>query len=221
MYLFNEAISALGIIELPLHGRHFTLTNKQSPPLLERVDWFFTSSSWTIRYPKTLVKTLVMETSDHWPCIIKIDTKIPRGKVFRFENHWLETDDFIPILLQGWSLEPTSPNPAKKMTAKYKNLRRLLKEWNSSTPSLASLISNVKADLHLLDAIECSIDLSLLEWNFREITNAKLISLLRQQMSYWKQRGKVNWVKEGDLTLDISMLMQQSIIEKYNCLNIG
>jgi uncharacterized protein YqiB (DUF1249 family) len=70
------------------------------------------------------------------------------------------------------------------MIAKYKNLRRLLKEGNSSTPSLASLISNVKAVLHLLDAIECFRDLSLLEWNFREITNAKLISLLRQQRSY-------------------------------------
>ena len=47
MLLFIEAISALGLIELPLHGKKYTWTNKQSPPLLERLDWFFTSSSWT------------------------------------------------------------------------------------------------------------------------------------------------------------------------------
>ena len=45
MYPFNEAISALGIVELPLLGRHFTWTNKQTPPLMERLDWFFSSSS--------------------------------------------------------------------------------------------------------------------------------------------------------------------------------
>lgn len=43
MFLFNSTISALGIVEIPLHGRKFTWTNKQQPPLLERLDWFFTS----------------------------------------------------------------------------------------------------------------------------------------------------------------------------------
>ena len=38
MYLFNEAISALGIVELPLLGRYLTWTNKQTPPLMERLD---------------------------------------------------------------------------------------------------------------------------------------------------------------------------------------
>ena len=45
MLLFNNAISALGLVEIPLHGRKFTWTNKQHPPLLERLDWFFSSQS--------------------------------------------------------------------------------------------------------------------------------------------------------------------------------
>jgi hypothetical protein len=53
MFLFNEAISAQGWVELPLHGRHFTWSNKQDPPLLERLDWFFTFNSWTLSYPNT------------------------------------------------------------------------------------------------------------------------------------------------------------------------
>jgi hypothetical protein len=31
MFLFNEAINKLDLIELPLHGRHFIWINKQSP----------------------------------------------------------------------------------------------------------------------------------------------------------------------------------------------
>lgn len=57
IYLFNEAISALGLVELPLKGRRFTWTNKQSAPLLGRLDWFFTSTSWTTAYPTTNVIT--------------------------------------------------------------------------------------------------------------------------------------------------------------------
>lgn len=49
-----------------------------------------------------------------------------------------------------------------------------------------------------MDTIECFRDLSLIEWNFREILSSKLVSLLRQQRRYWKQWGKINWVKEGD-----------------------
>jgi hypothetical protein len=45
MYLFNEDISKLGIVEIPLKGQRFTWSNKQFPPLLERLDWFFTSVS--------------------------------------------------------------------------------------------------------------------------------------------------------------------------------
>lgn len=86
MYLFNEAISALGLVELPLKGRWFTWSNKQFPPLLERLDCFFTSPMWTVTYPNTFASSLVIETSDHTPCVISISTVIPRKSIFRFEN---------------------------------------------------------------------------------------------------------------------------------------
>lgn len=38
MLLFNNAISSLGLVELPLKGRRFTWSNKQCPPLLECLD---------------------------------------------------------------------------------------------------------------------------------------------------------------------------------------
>lgn len=96
MNLFNEAIDSLGVVEIPLHGRHFTWTNKQQPPLLERLDWFFSSIAWTLKYSHTLVKSLGMETSDHWPCFIEIKTSIPKGRIFRFENYWMQHIDFLP-----------------------------------------------------------------------------------------------------------------------------
>jgi hypothetical protein len=100
MFLFNEAISSLGLVEIPLLGRHFTWTNKQNSPLLERLDWFFSSESWTLKYPDTTAKAMIMETSDHWPCIMEISSKIPKTKLFRFENSWLEHENFLQLVQQ-------------------------------------------------------------------------------------------------------------------------
>ena len=98
MLIFNEAISELGLVELPLKGRKYTWSNMQQVPILEKLDWFFTSASWTVSYPNTLVYPLVKPTSDHLPCVISIDTNIPRAKIFRFENYWMQHSDFKDIV---------------------------------------------------------------------------------------------------------------------------
>jgi endonuclease/exonuclease/phosphatase family metal-dependent hydrolase len=77
MFLFNESISKLGLIELQLRGQRFTWSNKQHSPLLERLGWFFTSASWTLEYPSTEVFTRTMETSDHVPCLIEFQLLLP------------------------------------------------------------------------------------------------------------------------------------------------
>jgi hypothetical protein len=41
MFAFNEAISSLSMVEIPLKGCKYTWTNKKQDPLLERLDWFF------------------------------------------------------------------------------------------------------------------------------------------------------------------------------------
>jgi hypothetical protein len=94
-FVFNDAIGHLGLVELPLKGRAYTWSNMQSDPLLEQLDWFFTSPNWTVDYPNTEVLPLAKITSDHLPCQIVISTRIPRANIFRFENFWAEQNDFI------------------------------------------------------------------------------------------------------------------------------
>jgi hypothetical protein len=86
MIIFNNIINNLGLLELPLKGRSFTWSNMQNCPLLEQLDWFFTSVSWTACYPSTLVKPLARAISDHVPCVLQIKTSIPKSDLFRFEN---------------------------------------------------------------------------------------------------------------------------------------
>jgi hypothetical protein len=55
IFLFNNIISHLGLLELPLKGRRFTWSNMQATPLMEQLDWFFTTCEWTLRFPNTMV----------------------------------------------------------------------------------------------------------------------------------------------------------------------
>jgi hypothetical protein len=87
IFLFNSIISHLGLIELPLKGRTFTWSNMQDSPLLQQIDWFFTSCQWSLSFPNTEVNPLAKSTFDHVPCVVKIATCIPKAKIFRFENH--------------------------------------------------------------------------------------------------------------------------------------
>ena len=88
---FNDVIGHLGLVELPLKGRAFTWSNMQSDPLLEQLDWFFTSVNWTHAYPNT---PLAKITSDHIPCKIVVSTNIPKTNLFRFENFWPDHPGF-------------------------------------------------------------------------------------------------------------------------------
>lgn len=90
MLLFNEAINASGLLEVRLFGKKYTWTNKQHPSLLERLDWFFTSASWLICYSNTKAFSMVLEVSDHTPCILEIASDIIKSNIFRLENYWME-----------------------------------------------------------------------------------------------------------------------------------
>lgn len=178
MLLFNDAINHLGLIELPLYGRRYTWTNKQSSFLLERLDWFFTSSFWTASYPNTSVSTLVMQTSDHWPCNITISNNIPKGQVFRFENYWLQLPSFMQIAQSGWIDPSNQVDKAKAITAKCKNLRKTLRIWNQKLSNFKKNLANIKTVLSFLEIIEEHRDLTILEWNFKEILVERLNEIL-------------------------------------------
>jgi hypothetical protein len=173
MLLFNEVISSQGWVYLPLHGRKFTWSNKQSSPLLKCLDWFFTSASWTLNYPNSAAKAMNMEPFDHVPCLISISTSIPKSHIFRFENYWLEHDQFMEVVAHGWNIHVQHQDAAKILIAKFKNLRRVLRAWQSQLSSLKANIFNVKTVLILLEIFEEFRDLSLMEWNFRALLQEK------------------------------------------------
>jgi hypothetical protein len=133
MMAFNEAISKLGIIELPLFGQDFTWTNKQQHPLLESLDWFFVSHAWSLEFLGTMANTLTRDTSDHVPYAIIVKTVVPRPRIFRFENYLMEHSSFNEIFKRAWMVPQHKIDLAMRLTTKLKTARKYLKDWKRSS----------------------------------------------------------------------------------------
>ena len=110
----------------------------------------------------------------------------------------MERHDFMSIVQQGWTAPNHITDAAKIITAKFKNLRRVLKEWQSTLSNLKQAISNVKLTLSFILFVEEFRDLTVPEQNFKVLLEHKLSSLLHRQHIYQKQRGSVKWVTLGD-----------------------
>jgi hypothetical protein len=129
MLKFNEAISNLDLVEIPLHDLSFTWSNRQREPLLQRLDWFFISQEWSVVYPESRVKTLPRDISDHVPCLISFKSKVPKPKICRFENFWMHFKGFMSVFQNTWLGQQNLPDKAKNLTTKFKITRKVLKEW--------------------------------------------------------------------------------------------
>jgi hypothetical protein len=197
IFIFNEIISHLGLIELPLKGRSYTWSNMQDSPLLQQIDWFFTSCQWSLSFPDTVVLPLAKNTSDHIPCVVTIATVIPKARIFRFENHWIQQPGFLELVEKIWKIPVRAKSSAGIITAKLKNLRYELKRWGKNLSHFKDLITKCNQVIFLLDELEENIDLTRPEFNFRNIVKGHLKRLLQIQSDYWKSRCTIRWFKLG------------------------
>jgi predicted amino acid racemase len=128
MLLFSDIIHHLDLVEVPLKGRSFTWSNMQANCLLEKIDWVFTSSNWTVAFPNTLAFTLTHVLSDHVPYVVQMESTVPKANIFRFENYWVSLPDFMSTIEYFWSLPTHKENVALAISEKFKILRRGLKD---------------------------------------------------------------------------------------------
>jgi hypothetical protein len=82
--------------------------------------------------------------------------------------------------------------------AKLKRARKVIQGWHKTFPNLAKLIDKVKMIIQLMDFIEESRDLTIQEWNLKDVLVHHLHDLLSKQRTYWKQRGQIKWATLGD-----------------------
>jgi hypothetical protein len=73
----------------------------QATPLLEKLDWTFTSPDWTTKFPTHYASPWLGWAQITLP-FMYIGTYISKANIFRFEIYWLDLEGFQDtILLTG------------------------------------------------------------------------------------------------------------------------
>jgi len=137
-------------------------------------------------------------TSDHIPCQISVSTKIPRENIFRFENFWVEHNNFFDTVHNSWMTSGHSTNSVRNISMKFKRLRAELKAWSRNLSNLSLLINNCNKVIGFLDSLEDRRLLYNTEINLRNLVKKHLRTLLHYKKEYWRKRFTNNKVKFGD-----------------------
>jgi hypothetical protein len=151
----------------------------QTNPLLEKLDWIFTSTSWTLSFPDTKATPLSMPISDHTPYVVQISTQIPKLPVFCFENYWVEFEGFFDIVKLHWETTPFFGDSARTLSGKFKQVRRGFKAWSRELSKLNKNIHNCSWVIALIDGLEDVRSLSAIEKNFRKNVQKYMANCLK------------------------------------------
>ena len=126
-----------------------------------------------------MVLPLGKPVSDHIPCVVTIESCIPRSKLFRFEKFWTNHDGFMEVVANSWSKACHAPNAAARICKKLKTLRYDLKRWSKGVSKLKIMIQNSNEALAIMDTLEDKRPLYVQESNFRKILKTHLQALLK------------------------------------------
>ncbi|XP_039144849.1 uncharacterized protein LOC120282161 [Dioscorea cayenensis subsp. rotundata] len=189
----------LQLMEPPSNGNRFTWTNGQSNPIWVKLDRFLINSHWVTLFPKVLQNYLPRLGSDHVPIRLEVGFHLPSPRSFRFEQAWCLTDNFDMLIREWWS----SPNPcgcgafilAKKITSLRENLKTWAK-FEFGSIKLKKL--GILHEMDVLDRIRETRSLTPVEINAEVHLRTELGAILKQEETYWKQRARMTWFKEGD-----------------------
>lgn len=143
---FIILIQDLELIEYPLIGRRFTWSNERQNATLTRIDRIFVSKDWDLSFPYFQLAPTSSNVSDHCPLLLsKMQQRSYSG--FRFEAHWLQCDDFMPVVQKAWDKPVRSSNPIRVLHIRLSRTAKALKKWSKEKVRWAILVSDVANDV--------------------------------------------------------------------------
>lgn len=191
---FRDAINDCQLHDVPLSWYPYTWFRGQDPAtsVEQRLDRAMGTPTWHSRFSRATLTNLVAPTSDHNP--ILLDTSPVairrRRRDFKFENRWLYEGEFKTVVRRSWGgfhdldfltrLNATGETLmlwGNKADAKFR-VEKL---------ELENVIGNLQGDFSSHGRAA-----------YREAKCA-LGRLLVQEETFWRQRAKIFWLRDGDV----------------------
>jgi hypothetical protein len=141
--------------------------------------------------------------SDHTPLVFDSGESCPiRSNHFFFETGWLEGEGFQDTMLGMWHqllLRVGGRDIVDWWQFMSAGLRQKLCGWSKNKGREGKLQKlAVLAQIKELDDKADSIGIDEDEWAFRYHLEEQLLEIYRVEEEYWRQRGRIRWLLQGD-----------------------
>lgn len=190
---FREAVGHAGLVDIKCDGYKFTWDNgRQGRDHVEaKLDRCMINASWKQLFSHATASVLDISSSDHLPILLTFRIYVRRGRVqlFRFENAWVKEPECVALVEDCWhDLQTVNLIP------KLASCSRALDRWGKIYKSkFKDSIDSCRQEIARLRGKRGTED----RRKFLE-AKARFGELLQQREIFWKQRAKVEWLREGN-----------------------
>ncbi|KAG5589142.1 hypothetical protein H5410_039656, partial [Solanum commersonii] len=196
---FTDFIEDAELVDIQLAGDVFTWKKGEGHDPAARLDRFLISEEWENTFKNIKQSTLQRVISDHCPLILECGNWERPNSYFKFENWWLQTENFKEMVKIWWDSSIFRGKPDFILASKLKYLKGKLKEWNRTRQGNLGLqkqsILNQLADLERIqDQRQLTDDESYL----RAVLTTEFEDNAKREKVAWRQRSRGLWLKEGD-----------------------
>lgn len=200
---FANLISQLGLMDLPLQGRRFTWSSTTDRPAMAKLDRFLISTTWNGIFPNSKQTALANTSSDHCPILYEANTEIRKSAMFRFENMWLRSQDFIQHVKQIWEAQQPATTPMQ-LHCKMQHLQKEIRTWTKG--KIGNVKKQIKVCIQFIEWIERVQEvrqMTHMEKCTKALLKRRFTILSVMEEDWWRQRAKIKWDLHGDMNTKV------------------
>ncbi|KAI9118304.1 hypothetical protein K1719_010636 [Acacia pycnantha] len=185
-------------VAVEFKGSKFTWCNKREGGIVrESLDRALGNGKFRDDFEKAMVFHIDPIGSDHHALVIDCCYMEEKGvKPFKFEANWVQHDDFVEIVHEGWNgVDGTNVDKVLELVNRLDACREKLILWSKKAfPNFRKLISHLRSSLSSCHkGCMSAVKLSEAEELVRQIED-----VWRKEEVYWWQRSRVSWLSCGD-----------------------
>ncbi|KAK9288102.1 hypothetical protein L1049_016549 [Liquidambar formosana] len=193
----KEIIDPNALVDIGFSGNPFTWSNKRGghANIRERLDRGIANLSWRALFPHASLSYLPAISSDHCPILLNcsgISNSVIRP--FKFQAMWTRDVSSSLVVEHAWRSNCRGSS-AFRLCQKIKSSRLALSEWKKN--HFGVVHSKILALQKAISAIQICESSSA---NLEVETNLQLEldECWKREEILWKQKSRVQWLKEGD-----------------------
>ncbi|KAK1307758.1 hypothetical protein QJS10_CPA09g00850 [Acorus calamus] len=199
LHKFNSCLLSSGLEDLKSFGNTLSWTNRQSNPIMCRLDRALGNQNFILIFPHSLVKYLPSGISDHSPVKVILEPPFPSGpKPFKYFEAWKEHNSFSQLVHNAWKTDVIG-NPMYQFIKKLSNTKSAIKFWNREVYGpIQSHVACCKKDLE--EAQKSLHNDPSNNSNSAKEKELRLIyhGLLSQEEKFARQKSRQLWLEAGD-----------------------